>query len=394
MAYGLLGRILAHAGQEGWIAPGSVIVDPFGGIGSTGILGAYEGCRVVCCELEQRFVDLAEANFKLHDNAWRKLGCPRPVMIQGDSRKLAELIAGCDLIVSSPPYATGDSASAESITHRKDKSAQWIKENCGSACTQGYGSTPGQLGAMRPGSVDAVVSSPPYAETLKGDGTQSETAAESRAKRLTDGGSLGQSQRTQGYGSKGNLGNLKPGRIDAIISSPPWEKGAEGVMRAGKFNNPEAYAKVGMNKGHGASFEATIQNMKRSDSKASYGNTAGNIGNSQGETFWSAARIIVEQCHQILREGGVAIWVTKRFIRNSKIQEFTQDWIRLCESVGFEVVHQHRAMLVKEQKHKTLFGHTEVKRTERKSFFRRLCESKGSPRIDWEDVICCKKGNT
>jgi hypothetical protein len=28
---------------------------------------------------------------------------------------------------------------------------------------------------------------------------------------------------------------------------------------------------------------------------------------------------------------------------------------------------------------------------ERKSFFRRLSEKKGSPRIDWEDVICLEK---
>lgn len=29
--------------------------------------------------------------------------------------------------------------------------------------------------------------------------------------------------------------------------------------------------------------------------------------------------------------------------------------------------------------------------TERKSFFRRLAEKKGSPAIDWEDVICVVK---
>jgi hypothetical protein len=28
---------------------------------------------------------------------------------------------------------------------------------------------------------------------------------------------------------------------------------------------------------------------------------------------------------------------------------------------------------------------------ERKSFFRRLQESKGAPRIDWEDVVCMVK---
>jgi len=39
----------------------------------------------------------------------------------------------------------------------------------------------------------------------------------------------------------------------------------------------------------------------------------------------------------------------------------------------------------------SLFGHKIVKRKERKSFFRRLAESKGSPRIDHETVLCMVK---
>jgi len=51
-------------------------------------------------------------------------------------------------------------------------------------------------------------------------------------------------------------------------------------------------------------------------------------------------------------------------------------------------------MLVKETTHETLFGHTEVKRKERKSFFRRLAESKGSPKIDFEVVLCMSRKET
>ena len=39
MACGLTRRIFKHALSEGWIKPGDVVVDPFGGIGSTGIIG-------------------------------------------------------------------------------------------------------------------------------------------------------------------------------------------------------------------------------------------------------------------------------------------------------------------------------------------------------------------
>ena len=41
-------------------------------------------------------------------------------------------------------------------------------------------------------------------------------------------------------------------------------------------------------------------------------------------------------------------------------------------------------MLVKETRELDLFGNEIVSTTERKSFFRRLAESKGSPKIDYE----------
>jgi len=365
MSYGLLKRILAHAQEQGWL--NGIILDPFGGIGSMGILGAYEGYQVICVELERKFVDLAIENFVLHENAWEKLGCPLPVMIQGDSRRLCEVVEKADCIIGSPPF--GSSLESKDREFR-EKSTPGRTNQCSD-----YGQTPGQLGAMKPGKVDMVLSSPPYAETLKGDGTQNETAAESRDKRRTPGGSLGQSQRTQGYGSQENLGNLKSGDVDCVISSPPFDTHVGGDLR--------------------------VDNKKRKtggdlcmSSGKNFGHSPGQLLQEQGDTFWSAAKIIVEQCHQILKPGGHAIWVVKSFVRNKKIVDFPGDWQRLCENAGFKTVCIHHAMLVKETTHETLFGHTEVKRKERKSFFRRLAESKGSPKIDFEVVLCMSRKET
>jgi hypothetical protein len=47
-------------------------------------------------------------------------------------------------------------------------------------------------------------------------------------------------------------------------------------------------------------------------------------------------------------------------------------------------------MLVKETHDNGLFGEI-VEKKERKSFFRRLAESKGSPPIDYETVLCMRK---
>jgi len=612
MSYGLLSRILSHAQEQGWLAPQSIILEPFGGIGSTGILGAYEGYQVVCVELEDKFVKLAEQNFKLHDNAWRKFGNPRPIVIQGDNRRLVELVEKANVIISSPPYADsehnykhglkvlGDNFKGRKAWETKGGTVE--KADCivssppfqeslnsqdidfirnrlttgpaGSTKLRGksgaksdgqiYGQTPGQLGAMKPGKADLVVSSPPYsseglghggkpneidikkklhgrisganygqtpgqlgampagdliissppyAESLKPETeyqTQRKQERIAKSKTIHDGrklekpspgkaglgggygnskGNLGNlksgdvdaiissppyseahrakqspggicdknrkdlrkavwTKGTQGdnpenlgnlksgdvdcvissppytnqdvayiksnmgeahkkmgtvghrnqddkYGqTKGNLGNLKPGDVDCVISSPPWEK-QEGSMQSKKFK--EGSAKMlsdrnaeGKTKGHYATPAARKRAMDKANQQE-YGNSKGQLGQEQGETFWGSAKTILEQCHKILKPGGHAIFVLKAFVRKGRIVDFPGDWRRLCESVGFKTVCIHHAMLVKETEHKTLFGDTEVKRKERKSFFRRLAESKGSPRIDYEVVLCMRK---
>ena len=71
---------------------------------------------------------------------------------------------------------------------------------------------------------------------------------------------------------------------------------------------------------------------------------------------------------------------------------FSDQWQALCEAVGFVPVCQHRALLVTGEGVQTdAFGPDKKLRRERKSFFRRLAEAKGSPRIDFEDVRCFTK---
>jgi len=373
MSYGLLKRILAHAKEQGWLKEGDVILDPFGGIGSTGILGAYEGYQVVCVELEQKFVNLAEQNFELHKDAWVEFGNPFPVIIQGDSRKLCELVEGADCVVGSPPFSQchTDCSKNSKIVRKnaKDKRIHAGYEK------QFHGQTPGQLGSMKLGNVDMVVSSPPYAEN---PGSKEELGGK------VESGMVRKNPRHPGeklyftkyakQDTEGNLGNLKSGDVDCVISSPPYEASLDRSKNAGR-----------------------VENIKRRKKKMEYGGLASyssnenQLGNYKGDTFWQTAKTIVEQCYQILKPGGHAIWVVKSFVRKGKIVDFPSDWQRLCESVGFKTVCIHHAMLVKETTHKTLFGHTEVKKKERKSFFRRLAESKGSPRIDYEVVLCMQR---
>jgi hypothetical protein len=86
----------------------------------------------------------------------------------------------------------------------------------------------------------------------------------------------------------------------------------------------------------------------------------------------------------------MAVFVVKAFVRNKQIVDFPGDWRRLCEHVGFETVQEVHAMLVAEESKAGLFGDRTITRA-RKSFFRRLAEAKGSPKIDYETVLFTRK---
>src|SRR5262245_56555680 len=89
IARGLVRRIYAHALESGYLAPGQVVVDPFGGIGGTALDAIMLGLHWRGCELEERFCRLAEQNIAFW-NRYQPDGSA--VIIQGDSRNLCELL--------------------------------------------------------------------------------------------------------------------------------------------------------------------------------------------------------------------------------------------------------------------------------------------------------------
>ncbi len=117
-----------------------------------------------------------------------------------------------------------------------------------------------------------------------------------------------------------------------------------------------------------------------------------NLGNESGETFWSASRLIVRACFDVLRPGAHAIFVLKDYIKAGRVVLFTQNWANLCEQCGFELIHWHRAWLTEDRgSHLTLDGGIEHKKVKHSSFFRILAEKKGAPPIDFESVLCFVK---
>ena len=280
-----------------------------------------------------------------------------------------------DLICSSPPYAVD-------VMRERGKAAEdFVKKmNLGESSVgmqHDYGQSPGQLGSMKEGLMDMVISSSPYSEGIDHGHAGKNADKESYPERYGT-----QEKYASAFESKGNLGTLKEDSFDLCVSSPPY-----GNPRPTTLEYDDKYdlrhppdRKWGRESFRGR-YTEDIQN------EAQLGNLS-----ALDDTFWTASFSIVQQCYDLLKSGGHAIWITKRYVKNKQIVEFSQKWASLCESVGFEVVCWHKAMLRKEFNTQLSFdGTVKQKVIERKSFFRRLAESKGSPRIDWEDVICMRK---
>ncbi len=321
MARGQLFRLIRWLFETGRVKKGDTLIDPFGGVSTTAIAGASAGLKVVTCELEPKFHALALENMEIHRRVWEAAGDPQPTCLLGDSRKLAEVVGPvlAQCCVSSPPYADCPIASGGSNI---DKNAWGKGVNLVGAKVPGYSSSPGNLGNLPPG--DALVSSPPYENTLD-----------------------------------------DPGR-DPVKTA----------ARKKRFNDK--------NPGMAAHIQKPIIN---------YGRAAeGNVGNTSGETFWSAARTILEQCHLLLKPGATTCWVVKSYVKAGKIVPFPDQWAALLESCGFRVTHRIRCHLVSETREADLFGGETVTVKSRKSFFRRLHEKKRPDlAIDFEEIAVAVK---
>ena len=216
------------------------------------------------------------------------------------------------------------------------------------------------------------VSSPPFLQSEGGTGAQGGVIDERLMARHAAGNSA-----AEGYGgADGQLGNMTGDFAKVAMKSPPY---TGDVVRSRGQELEEARMEA---KGYKPNGHAGVDMM------ATYGDTKGNIGNDSGSDFWTAARQIVEQVYLALAPGGHAVWVVKNYVKKKELVPFSDQWRQLCEAVGFETLHEHRALLVHATS-LTLDGREVHK--ESKSFFRRLAEKKGSPRIDYETVYCMVK---
>lgn len=258
------GEIVAHPAKANmemleWIIKtftneGDTILDPMSGTGSTGVIAVRNGRNAICAEYEERYIEafvrpaLEEA---MAVGSFETIG--KGTTIQCDSRKLTEhLSEAIDTVMFSPPYtnihtqkkfAGGD--------EEKDKWAQYWAENYPERFKnvkearahmdkiwlrdRNYGDDPKNIGNLPEGTIDSVITSPPYSNVIR---THAQDVWAGSIRRLEEKGgtdtdfykaatkapsSTMRSAMREGYGEgEDNISNFPHGKIDAVITSPPY----------------------------------------------------------------------------------------------------------------------------------------------------------------------------
>src|SRR5690606_22293721 len=252
------------------------------------------------------------------------------------------------------------------------------------------GATPGNLGSMPAG---AVVSSPPFESVLAHN--EREVDRILIRPHNPDPQAVGvyiQQYREAAGLSRGDVEQCVLGRKTALCYR--WEKGD-------CLPNPEHWLQLKKLLSLDSLWDKAMLTVDEVDAQGknttrhrgldgkTYGDTPGNMGNDNGATVWQAARAILEQCYQVLRPGGVAVWVTGDYVRQGQRVPFGEQWLDLCCAVGFTPVEWIRAWKMEPGPVQLgLLGDDQDMTIERVSFFRRLANQRNpAAAILNEDVI-------
>jgi DNA modification methylase len=253
-----------------------------------------------------------------------------------------------DAIITSPPYAESLSVTSGGRKGRWDKDGTTKKKKLPTT----YSDNSNNIGNMPLGNVDAIITSPPYAESMQErGGTQHKFEKEKK---------IG----VHYSHDKTNIGNLPLGKIDVAITSPPYEGSMEGgsrhtggIIERTKDSNSDTTVKGGLG--------------------VKYSENSNNIGNMKKETYLEAMLKVYSECYKVLKDGGLMIVVVKAFYRNKKVVDLPYQTLLLLQKAGFQFEDVLKLKL------------------DRLSFWRILQFKKNPniPRVVHEHIIIVRKGD-
>jgi len=380
MSMVLADYILKHLEKLNLMSPGSTIIDFMAGQGTTGIIAELHGYQFIGIELEEHFIDLIngydcngvdETVIKTKDKDGKsveevkygkcgkynhsKLGDEKHVphfmsmnrqatakalhrepswtIIQGDARKLSEILNTSGAGVISPPYGGMGLNYKQNGLKMDGKKYERTYMN---SINSGY----------------SAIVSPPYGQMIGqtgGDIPQDLKVGISTltARKYSD--------------SQKNIGNLKDSTV-AGITSPPYGLG-EGIGHSG---NP-----------------GKIMDEKRLFTR--YGKQENQIGNDQSESYLSAMLKVYQEAYK----SGISplCVVVKNPTKNHKLRRLDIDTIKLLEMSGYRIIDYHRAILFKTSKQQTLSDEIIDVHKGQISFFKRVSLQNGNVAAQWEDII-------
>ncbi|MBA7671909.1 hypothetical protein ES703_80078 [subsurface metagenome] len=350
---------------ERYTKPGETILDPMAGSGTT-MLACMLSRNVVLVELEDKFCKMCQDNWELvrmRPQLGVEMGNCQ--IIQGDARNLEGLLA--DSIVTSPPYSDSPAGGGLNVKPPRPGTDDQSGRSPGS---------PSQAGA---GKYDKVITSPPYAEAsqfkdldwinreqprlhrpqvdkIVTSPPYSETEATQRLPDIPT--SKGGQTEYEPQSLETNIGNLPYGEIDSIITSPPYEGSLEsgsrhtkgGIAdRDKKLTQTGTYADLShqekrrqrlIDQGHDPK-DFLGGKARNAQIDWEYSGSDENIGNLKSNSYLEAMLQVYRQCYKVLKPGGLAIIVTKNFIREKKVVRLDLDTIKLCEKSGFSFIERH-----------------------------------------------------
>jgi hypothetical protein len=206
MAPKLLKRIIDHGEENGRWQRGDRLIDIFGGIGTTGIVGAYAGYDVTCVELEPDYHDMMLRSFAIHKRIWAEKGLTMPTAVNDNCflwllNHLVHNNKRAQGTVFSPPFSPPNSQPQNGHAYRHEKA---VTEDQGQQTSGSLALLPhsGFAQALADTQAKKFVFSPPYADVIKsGDGAGT---------RLDSDGRRGSSQSNSYGDSDGQIGNFTP----------------------------------------------------------------------------------------------------------------------------------------------------------------------------------------
>lgn len=347
-----------------FVNDGDVVLDPLAGIGTTMVEGMrlFPNSLFIGIELEEKFTKWAQASIKkVEEMAKRdwfmKIG--KAICVQGDAKELEKVLKEkVDKIITSPPYS--------GVMDSKRHTDSGI---CG---------RDPKMTKMR--YVDKIVSSPPYAGA-KFD-------CKHGLKKLSPnlkGRKAWEEKVDNNPKSKDNIANLDYGKVDKIISSPPYSDIIKEV-KAGHQDLESQHEAVKARaraiareaeKAHPGTNYHTPGRLRAIEAMISgYSINPENIGNTKGKTYLEAMLLVYYQCYKVLKPEGLMVLITKDFIRDFKRVHLGEDTIKLCQMAGFK----HIATYHRKIRHPSFW---------RIHYYQKHPEVE---RIECEDIFCFRKG--